>query len=418
MAIIEKTALANYLPVYNIMEWCVDSDEVGETNFKYVFRVYIEGIASYKEYQVSPADVLDYGVVDVHNYIQTFIQPDIGEHDATLGIDYSIFTLRKYYVEAWEMWDVVGVPTFNPDQEEVVTTGDLYCFQGSFNDDFWLDWTPADYYANLTNGSSGQWLTDNLLNKAGINDLGWSYVLTDAPAEIDYMEIKTYDSSGTIISTFNVDSSLNSALSNSRYLRIATSPEALNNIAGGFSLGAQPIIISTVASYTVQLFDSTSPAAVTELINFEIKEPCRYTEYRLHFENRFGAMDSFTFQGRNQKSTSMQRTSYKSSAYPIATAGIVRKHKDKSNVNNWTKRTEKIKLTSDYLTTAENDWLEQLMYSNEIYLEFTDGAGDQNFKSIGKITGNSWLEKETETDKLFKMDIEIELGHEAYSQRK
>ena len=417
MAITEKTALGNYLPVYNPMEWCVVSDEIAETNFKYVFRVYIEGVGDYKEYQVTGTDALSYGVVDVHNYIQTFLYPYIGDHDANKGIDYSVFTLRKYYILAYEMWDVAGVPTFNPDQELVVTTGDLYCFQGSFDYSTWLDWTPADYYANLANGSAGQWLTDNLLNKASINDLGWSYVLTDAPTEIDYMEVKTYDSSGTIIDTFQVNNTVNPALSNSRYLKVATSPQALNNITGGFALGAQPIVISTVASYTVQLFDVTV-AAVTELINFEIKEPCRYQEYRLHFENRFGAMDSYTFTGRNQKNTSMTRTSYKSSPYPIVTAGIERLHKDKSNINNWTKRTEKIKLSSDYLTTAENNWLEQLMYSNEIYLEFTDGAGDQNFKSVGKITGNSWIEKETDTDKLFKLDIEIELGHEAYSQRK
>jgi hypothetical protein len=183
------------------------------------------------------------------------------------------------------------------------------------------------------------------------------------------------------------------------------------------SLGSLPIITSIVASYTCQLFDNTA-AAVSELNNFTIKEPCRYQEYRLHFENKYGAFDSYTFTGRNQKSTSMQRTSYKSSAYPIVTAGIERKHKDKSNVTNWTKRTEKIKLSSDYLTTEENTWLEQLLYSNEIYLEFTDGSGAQNLKSVHKVTDTNWLEKETSIDKLFKLDIEIELGHEAYSQRK
>ena len=74
MALTTKTALTDYLPVYNRMEYCVDSTNVGNTNFKYVFRVYIEGVASYKEYQVLPEDSLDYGVLDVHNYIQTFLQ--------------------------------------------------------------------------------------------------------------------------------------------------------------------------------------------------------------------------------------------------------------------------------------------------------------------------------------------------------
>ena len=414
MALTEKTALADYLPVYNSMEWCVDSTNVSNTNFKYVFRVTIEGVGGYKEYQVVPSDTLDYGIVDVHNYIQTFITPYIGEHDDTLTFNYSIFTLRQYSVTCYEMWDIAGVPTVS---QESITTGNLYCFQGSFDYSFWFDWTPTDYYTNLANGSSGQWLTDNLDNFVGIGDLGWSYYLTDAPSEVDYLEVKTYDSAGALIDTFNISNALNPALSNSRYVKVGTSPEVLNNTTDTLTLGSLPIVTSSVASYTCQLFDS-SVAAVSELINFTIKEPCRYQEYRLHFENKYGAFDSYTFTGRNQKTTSMQRTSYKSSAYPIVTAGIERKHKDKSNVSNWTKRTEKIKLSSDYLTTAENTWLEQLLYSNEIYLEFTDGSGAQNFKSVHKVTGSSWLEKETEIDKLFKLEIEIELGHEAYSQRK
>jgi hypothetical protein len=416
MALSEKTPIANYLPCYNPIEWCVDSTNVTEPNFKYVFRVYIEGVGGYKEYQASPSDVLEYGIVAIHNYIQTFVTPYIGEHDDTLTFNYSIFTIRKYNIEVYEMWDVAGVPTINGEVQPL-NTGDLYTFQGAFDYSFWFDWDASNYFTNLTNGSSGRWLTDNLDNFVSINDLGWSYYLTDAPSDNNYLEVKTYDSAGVLIDTFNIDNGLTLSLTNARYIKVGTSPALLNNTTSLLSLGSLPIITSIVASYTCQLFDNTA-AAVSELNNFTIKEPCRYQEYRLHFENKYGAFDSYTFTGRNQKSTSMQRTSYKSSAYPIVTAGIERKHKDKSNVTNWTKRTEKIKLSSDYLTTEENTWLEQLLYSNEIYLEFTDGSGAQNLKSVHKVTDTNWLEKETSIDKLFKLDIEIELGHEAYSQRK
>ena len=409
--------ISDYSPVYNRMEMLVDSDNNSEPNFKYVFRVYIEGVADYKEYRVTPDAVLNYGAVDVHNYIQTFVEANLGQFNSISGFSYAQGSIARYNIECFEMWDVLGVPTFNPDNEEGVTSGVLYCFEGAFDNSTWIDWTPSDIFTNPTNGVNGQFLTDNKYNYVSINDLGWSYYLTDSPSENNYIEIITYDSIGVPINTFRVSNSTTLSVTAARLEKVATSPQSLNNITSGFSLGSPPVIIDTVDYYTVQLFN-TGGSPVSEVMTFKIKEPCRYQEYRLHFQNRFGAFDSYTFQGRNQKSTAMQRTSYKSSAYPITAGGIERLHQEKSNITNWTKRTNKIKLISDYLETEENNWLEQLLYSNEIYLEFVDGSGDRNFKSVHKVVGTSWVEKETEHDKLFKLEIEIELGHEAYSQRK
>ena len=422
MAITILQNIQDYLPAYNRMELLVESDNVGEPNFKYVFRLFVEGETfggvGYKEYQVTPDAVLNYGVVDIHNLIQTFVEADLGQFNGTSAFSYAQNSIKKYNIEIYEMWDIAGVPTINTEQGESGDTGDLYCFEGSFNNSFWIDWDASDYFTNLTNGVNGRWLTDNLLNKVSINDLGWSYYLTDSPSDNNYIQVLTYDSADALISTFEINNTTSLSPTPARFEKVTTSPQALNNVGvGQFAVGTQPVITSSVARYTVQLFDNTA-APVSELINFEIKEPCRYTEYRFHFENKYGAFDSFTFHGRNQKKTDMQRTSYKTSAYPIVTGAIQRLHQEKSNVTNWTKRTEKISLISDYLTTEENTWLEQMLYSNEIYLEFVDGSGVRNFKSVHKVTGTSWVEKETIHDKLFRLEIEVELGQEAYSQRK
>jgi len=417
MAISIITNLQNWLPVYNRLELAVDSTNVGQDNFLYVFRVFIDGVPGYKQYEAQPENTNQYGILDFHNYAQTFLAPYLPDNTETVAFNQAIPAIKELSIECYEKWDVDGVPTFNPTGAQPLTFSPIYVFQGSYDNSFWLDWDANDYFVSQANGTNGRFLTDNLLNKVSINDLGWSYYLTNIPEEADKIQIVTYDSAGAVIDTFEVENLTSNLEYESFYGCVATSPQSLNNIGGGFLLGAQPIITSSVANYTVQLCDPFGNPS-SELMYFEIKEPCRYTEYRFHFENKYGAFDSFTFEGRNQKTTSIKRSSYKTSKYPVTASGIVREHREKSNITNWTKRTEKIKLISDYLTTEENTWLEQMLYSNEIYLEFVDGSGVRNFKSVHKVTGTSWVEKETIHDKLFRLEIEVELGQEAYSQRK
>ncbi len=58
MAITILQNIEDYLPAYNRMELLVESNNVGEPNFKYVFRLFVEGETfdgvGYKEYQVTP----------------------------------------------------------------------------------------------------------------------------------------------------------------------------------------------------------------------------------------------------------------------------------------------------------------------------------------------------------------------------
>jgi hypothetical protein len=69
------------------------------------------------------------------------------------------------------------------------------------------------------------------------------------------------------------------------------------------------------------------------------------------------------------------------------------------------------------LTEDENDWLQELVDSPTVYLEFTKLKGEKDFKSV-RVTTNKWTQKKTSIDKLFRLDIDIDLGLENKRQTK
>jgi hypothetical protein len=58
-----------------------------------------------------------------------------------------------------------------------------------------------------------------------------------------------------------------------------------------------------------------------------------------------------------------------------------------------------------------------LVDSPTVYLEFTKLKGGRDFKSV-RVTTNKWTQKKTSIDKLFRLDIDIDLGLENKRQTK
>ena len=102
----------------------------------------------------------------------------------------------------------------------------------------------------------------------------------------------TYDSSGSTISTFDIDNKV-TPLTDVKMLKIPSAPNTLNNIANSeISTGAQPIITGSVASYRILLLDTIS-SVVSEEIYFNVDSECRYETRRLEFLNSLGGFDGF-----------------------------------------------------------------------------------------------------------------------------
>jgi len=422
--IVILTDLDTFTPVYNPMEVCIqqaDAATLALTGYKHIIDVYIEGVSSFKRYEIIPEPLFSYGVVDISRYCEGYVYNVFPAYDAAVpfltgananGTQSIIKVTLKYGYS----YLLAGVYTVVADS---VVGSAKYAWNGSLDYNDWIGFGFNDYICNVANGVNGQFLTDMKTNYVSIGNLGYHGILSDTPTDVDHLVVKTYSSADFtgLIQTVTKLINVTQANTAARNYIVATAPETLNNITGAFVTGAQPIVTASVLSYTVQLTNSVGTVA-SELLYFVIAEPCRYEQRRLHFLNRFGKHDSFNFNLKSTERREITKTGYKYDKYVVNSTGLLRYHADQAQVTNYVASQDFISLKSDFITEAQNDWLKQLIESPEIYLEWIDESGLQNYKAVESIVGTSWMEKQTENDKLFTMDVEIKMSQKNYRQRR
>ncbi|MDG2285166.1 MAG: hypothetical protein P8N43_06525, partial [Alphaproteobacteria bacterium] len=154
-----------------------------------------------------------------------------------------------------------------------------------------------------------------------------------------------------------------------------------------------------------------SGVAVSEKIHFDVTSECRYEVRRLEFLNSLGGFDSFNFTKVSRKSEEIERKFYKQNPDDMTLGVIDYSLTDKVKTQYYTKSMPKIKLNSDNISVDVYNWLVELIESPEIYMwENGERIAVQN------IQGN-WEQKRADTDSVFNLEIELELGIDNYRQR-
>jgi len=400
MAITIEHNPENYAPVYNKMEYLLSSTNSGNTDFSYLVDIYINGSGTKTvrlRIPIRPSD--SYGLVDIHRVLEATLTSDVGAPKSTAGsVDCSNSSL-SYIVKFGEEYDVAGTLTQFAD---LTVDSTRYAINASLEKQEFIDWDITEYELD---GSSKKFLTNMPDNhNVSIDGHGWLYF--KERSALTYYEIQTYDSAGTAISNFRIDPTATSATI--QYLPYA--PESLNGIGAGYFLaGAQPIITSSVASYTLFCYSSST---ASETRTFVIKEPCKYNANTLIFQNKLGGFDDFTFYLGDSSSYNIERKSMKVNIDPVSGTSISHSMQDREKVNYYTKTSETIKLYSDWITEAEDSWLLELIESPEIYLQNGD-----DLIAVSNIKATSHKKRKVVRDKLFKLEVELELGYDNYRQR-
>ena len=419
-------------PGYNRVEICAeetDATSAAMTNYKFVIDVVITNHDTERFYVDPEPSSNAYGIFNANRHIEQYLKERVVNPDEVQSVNGFYQGENEYVLEVtfdvYSGWDVASTFTVDPDGVGAVSSTTIYVWSGSFEHSEWIYQmnlgSPFNtWVCNITNGTSGTFLSNAARRDAHLEHIGWTYYLTDTLGDIDQMEIKTYDGAdgtGSLVGTFVVDNTAGSSIVN-RLNRIASAPDSLNNIPGGqISTGAQPIIPSSgVASYTIQLQNSVGTVA-SEIITFNVTSECRYPVYRIHFLNELGGWDQYNFTSRSVKTSSVTRKSYTKHDYLLdASTGIIYSQAENGKSDYSVKYRDKVKLKSDFLTDAEQTWLKELITSPKVFLEFTDTGGTQNLRPV-YVTANSWKELITEHDKLFQLEINIEYGHQNVRQR-
>ena len=400
MAIVINANPKDFAPVYNKMEYLITSDNTAEPNFAHLVDIYINGSATKTvrlRIPVRPSD--SKGKVDIHRVLESALTSNVGSPTGTAGTYNAANSSLTYIVKFGEEYGTTL--TQYPD---LTTDSSRKAFNASLEKRPFINWDVTEYQMD---GITKKFLTnmpDN--NKVSIDSHGWLYFKEETVLSI--YTVVTYNSSGAVISSFKIDATATSG----DIQFIPSSPASLNNIDNAnIILGAQPIIDSTVASYKICL-GLVSPLSSSETRTFQIEESCKYNSNTLIFQNNLGAFDSFTFYKGDMSTTDIERKDMKVNVDNVVGTGIVYSMNEREKVTYYTKKSETIKLMSDWITEAESNWLLELMSSPEIYLQ----EGNE-LTAIAKIKATNYTKKKVVRDKLFKIDVELELGYDDYRQR-
>ena len=396
MAITIHATPKDFAPVYNKMEYLISSTNSGEPNFAHLVDIYINGSATKTvrlRIPVRPSD--SKGKVDIHRVLESALTSNVGSPTGTAGTYNAANSSLSYIVEFGEEYGTTVVQ-----YPDLTTDSSRNAINASLEKADFINWSMLIY--ELANNVKPRKFLTNMPNnnKVSINSHGWLYF--HEVTAIDFFAVRTYNAAGTLIATHNIIPTV----STEAIQFVPSAPASLNKIDNAnISGNVQPIITSAVASYDVRAVDTS--ADMSEVKTFVLHESCKYNVNTLIFQNNLGAFDNFTFY-----LAAIERKDMKVNVDTVVGNDIVYSMNEREKVTYYTKNTPSLKLMSDWITEAESNWLLELISSPEIYLQIGD-----ELIAVAKIKATNYTKKKVVRDKLFKIDVELELGYDDYRQR-
>lgn len=395
MAITIYQSPQTFSPGYCPLIFVVRSSNISEANFKYIATLKNADTNVALATVKLPARPDGNAVFNFGRILESYIQSVAPVAEAA-GFYSNPDSVFKYKVAFGEEY---GDPV--AEYEALTTSSNFYVWNGVFSIQEFVDYDDADYL--IISGSQKSVLT----NAPRTQDIrtgsaAWIYAITNEAFAINQALVSYYDAAGSLLDSTTITNSYSLVLNTpAHYVRLAIGPANLNTD-----------IPSGCAYYTVELQNSESDAT-SELFRFDIVDAnCLYTPYRLHFLNRLGGYDSFDFMLVNKTSHGIERKTYEpfpgtlddtSWGYSLS-SHEVRQYS--------TRVSERVRLTSDWITDAQSAWLKELIASPRIYWERTTGV----FVAVN-ATAQGYEVKKRVSDGLFNLEFEISLNHQNESQR-
>jgi len=384
-----------FAPVYNDMVVVASSTNIAQTNFSFIFEVYDAANTTLLSTQrIAPEYQYGYGVLNASRILESYVTTDFFAN-LTGDIKSNTNSFDGYTIRIGEEYDVTGTLTQFLD---LANTSDFY-FNGSILQNDWINFTITDYELN---GTTKKFLTDSPSNlKTSINDEGYTSMYNVTVT--NKVVYKTYDSAGVIIQTAEIDIS---AITD-KIIGIPSAPVSINAVT--LTSGSQPVITSSVATYTMQVQNSGG-TQISEQKTYTV-DSCN--RGRIHFLNDLGGFDAFNFTAAKTNKYQFKKEYYKQQPNRLSAAGLYEySSTDREWVQHYTNQKETVKLVSDWITDEESQWLRQLFSSPEMYLEL-DGV----IRSLKGIKETNYEVKEYEYNELFNLTVEFEFSIDNYRQR-
>jgi hypothetical protein len=406
MAITIQSSPATYASMHDDLWFVASSTNVGETSFKFVYDVYVNG-SQVSRTKVFPAPSAEgsYGIFNsspmVRSYVTNYFEPSgssilVASNDK-IKVDYTL-QIGEEYVSGGNL-----VTTLN------MASGALSAYnyyQPLFADIFFVNNdTPlvlSDYYENLLiENYTDDWLTERDNDEITIEH-GDNFYAT-------YFKVTSGTYSAWVDVVNEVGAVIDTASGN---ITLAGEMNLFNCQAGHINTWAgRTLITDTSYGYHVYL---KKGVAISRKLKFIQKCYPKFKQYNLHFLNRLGGWDTMKFALVNRRSTELQRASYRRNDWQLSgnrMTNIDTYNKyNETTLNYAIQHKDKFKLISDWVTYQDYEWLAQLVASTITYVEV------QGAYFPVTISSNTYEYKVKNADKLFNFEIDIEVGKYLTSQ--
>ena len=397
MAITFHTQPQVFTPGSNPVVWTFSSDETAQANFSYIVEVYVNSIlhSTHQVFQQS-------GIYAKFNASEIMR----GLLSSPLITDGSLVTL---YTSAFDLVELIVYEQYGtpPVIEASDDSDPTYVFNAALRHPDFVNWDYQDYNISTTNPQSSGMLYLTSFPRSrkyfcGLTEKIFLGVISnDVSLELD---IRLFDSANVLIVA-----SLGNAITFQQLTVIDASPTTIDAntaiTAGNFA---------SAAYYTIRTNATGSGAynGRSEVFTIYIDTECqRYPSTRLHWLNKFGVWDSFTFTLVSTHSTKVEANRYEREKgiwddedyiYPLY----------QGEATTFSKRAEDIlTLNSDWIKEDVQQWLVRELYeSPSVYME-----SDGEFEPVN-VTNATYKLKVNRRDGLIQEQVEIQRTYSYNSQ--
>ena len=373
-------------PVYNKMLYKVSGSLIAQPNYRYVCDVKNPAGTTLARLKCDKLPTTNFGFFDVQKVVETLIAPTAPSLTQTGFVNHSGF-YSGYRLDFTQEYGNTPVVT-----GATTTVSGVMAFAGNLEQLELADWSLSGYFRIGSSFTNVRPLTTPqafTVYQGGRNFLainGTKYTTVSAndtwlvSARVNYKSVN-YD--------FAVSPSL-SGTTDFNIQRFACGPANLSGTISALSGAVEG------DSYTVQFLANAGLGSVQTTFTFG---PCqRFDSIPVHFVNKYGGIDSYTFTMKNRKRANIQREvfGYNSDVYATTTYNKV-----------WAGSFDFVyALNSDWLTDAESEWLIEMVRSGYVWLEL----GGTLVEAV--VNANQYQFVTRRNDRLTQLQIEVAVAYD------
>lgn len=387
-------------PAGNPLMFTFSSNQTAQENFSFIVEVYVNATLHSTHQVFRQFETLS--KFDCSGILQSTLESPLIV-DGSLATFYDA-AINGYYIKVYEKYG--ATPTI----QASATSNQRLAFNGSLRHPDWIDWNYLEHSASTTNSlpsTSILWLTD------------W-------PRARRYF---LADDERLFLGIFNTDTGtcqLRVRLYNSSGTQTVT---AITNVSGAklIVMDVSPSTIIANTSITQANFDAAAYYSVearaqgvgaysggSEVFRIDLDRECkRYETRRLHWLNKYGVWDSFTFSLVSVDSTNVESQGYQREKGVWDETSYTYPRYQGERVNYAKSASDQLLLNSDWIYESVQQWLVRGLYESPIvYLEVDNGTA---FEPV-RVVNQSYEFKTRRRSGLIQEQVSIERTYTYTSQ--